>query len=150
MCIRDRFSFAGWVRFDSLPHQFERVFDFGSLENPLMRLHHNTGTTLRFATGEWDLVDIEEFWEVGEYVFLVATIDSSGEKTVYSNNEQIAQQPGPALSSLSWQSSTTYRIGSSNWVNEDDQIAQMTTHDLLFYDEVISAACREELMAEVP
>ena len=111
-------TFAAWVRYDTFDQGFSRVFDFGDgqEDNNILLGRYDETSTLMFESWEGSSrpgrLSIENFFEEGEWVHVVATIDDSGLHTVYRNGEFAgsAQSGVPPV-----QVRANNLIGESNW-----------------------------------
>ncbi len=93
-------TIAAWVRFDSFTQSWSRVIDFGDGQdsNNILIGHEFTTGDLGFhvhdSGGTQHQLTVSNFFTTGEWVHMVATIDSTGLFTVYKNGEQAGTVQG--------------------------------------------------------
>ncbi len=135
-------SVSTWVKFDSFSQAWSRVFDFGNgqaNENILIG-HTGTTNTLGFhiyqgsGGGSDASLEISDFFTVGEWVHVTATIASDGTMSVYKNGELAGQAAGVVPAEMV--RSNNY-IGKSHWGG--DGHLDGAVDEFAVYDEALTA-----------
>jgi VCBS repeat-containing protein len=96
-------SVSTWVKFDSFAEGWSRIFDFNDVSgsNVIQLSHMGTGNTLAFEVinnagtpGETEKLHISNFFTVGEWVHVTASIDDTGLMSIYKNGELAGSHQG--------------------------------------------------------
>ena len=113
-------SVSTWVKFDSFDQNWSRIFDFGnaSASDNILLGHMGTSNDLAFhvydgAGGPAEAsLDISDFFTVGEWVHVTATIAGDGTMSIYKNGVLAGQTAGFVPTEMV---RTNNYIGKSNW-----------------------------------
>lgn len=113
------FTVAGWVRYNSFEN-WSRILDMGNGPGADNILLANQGTTnnlvlsVRIGNSATDL-NASGVLNAGEWMHVAATVDASGNGTLYVNGQSV--QSGTVNVPLSIERTNNY-IGRSNWSND--------------------------------
>ena len=134
-------TIAGWVRFDSFEESWSRFVDFGDGANDhnILIGHITTTNGLGFHVHDSNNVqhsfNIDNFFTLGEWVHVAATINSSGLYTIYKDGvEEGTFQGGVPAEKVR---NNNY-IGKSNWDVDDPMDGAVD--DLLIVDRDLTAS----------
>ncbi|MGI2030226.1 LamG-like jellyroll fold domain-containing protein [Endozoicomonas acroporae] len=139
-------TISSWVRFDSFAQNWSRVFDFGdgSGDNNIFLAHKGTTNEVVFNIRDDNGTDhglsIPDFFPTAEWVHVTATVDSSGQMSVYKNGELAGTHLGGVPPVME---RTNNYVGKSNWDN--DGYMDGAIDDLVILNESLTADAASEL-----
>ncbi|MBW4569795.1 MAG: LamG domain-containing protein [Tolypothrix carrinoi HA7290-LM1] len=123
------FTVEAWVYYNSFKN-FSRIIDFGSGSGQDNILFTNAGTTGKLALYIYrgttsQSIEIADVLEIGKWVHLAATIDSSGNGKLFKNGQEIKNGSVNLPQTIN---RTQNYIGKSNWSSDayfDGKLAEV-------------------------
>ncbi|WP_236632958.1 LamG-like jellyroll fold domain-containing protein [Endozoicomonas elysicola] len=141
LSIGGTMTLAAWVRYDDFSQTWSRIFDFGDGDGDdnIVMAHIGDSSDLRFSvrsgTGTEYPVDIEDFFTLGEWVHIAATVSSNGTLKVYKNGTFEAETTGAAVPPVMVRANNY--VGKSNWSHDDPMDGAID--DILIVDRDLSS-----------